>query len=140
MRQFFNQCKPKMQKLLFLWALAALFCLSNCDQTNPAQKELLIGQWQFSNGSLNGNPEFAAQNYAQYQLIFSPEGKMSSQILTDLENTETLPYKIEGDKIVLANAKTDILIKNLSETQLTIFFEMKIEGSSYEVEMSFNKK
>jgi len=129
-----------MHKLLFLWAFAALFLFQSCGDENNTQQQLLIGEWQFSNGTLNGNPEFAAQNYAQYKLNFSPDGKLSSQILTDLESAETLPYKIEGDKIVLENAKTKFLIKNLSDKQLSIFFEMKIEGSSYEVEMTFAKK
>ncbi len=129
-----------MHKILFLWAFAALFLLQSCGDNNPAQQQLLIGEWQFSNGTLDGNPEFAAQNYALYQLKFSPDGKLSSQILSDLEKTETLPYKVEGDKIVLENAKTTFIIKNLSDKQLSIFFEMNLEGNTYAVEMTFNKK
>ena len=130
-----------MPKFIFLFYFLILILASSCGNENTAaQQKMLIGQWKFTNGTLNGNAEFAAQNYSLYTFNFSADGKVSSQILIDLGNTETMPYKIEADKIIIENSNNSFLIKKLTEKELALFFLLKVEKEDYEVEMNFGKQ
>ncbi len=122
--------------ILVALSLATMFVLHGCTSDN-ARQEMLVGAWKFADGSLNGNAEFARTNYALYTLQISPDGTMQSQILDDLGYSGATKFELQGDKLVLEKNTFDIT--ELTADKLAIAFKLDVDGSPYDVQMTFAK-
>ncbi|MBL4649348.1 MAG: hypothetical protein JKY03_06410 [Aureispira sp.] len=115
-----------MKQLLLLF-IPFLLLLNSCGETVPdnASKELLTGSWIFESGTRNGSTEGIE---LLNNLVFTfTDNQFKCELLPDMMPSlgKEEPYELKENHIVV-NEKFDIEIKDLSEGDLSLKFELML--------------
>lgn len=127
-----------MKKRLLL-LIPFLFLLNSCGETVPednTSKELLTGSWIFESGTRDGGTE-GTELLNSLVFTFSDnqfQCELLPEMMPNLGKEE--PYALKENRIVVAE-KFDLEIKDLSEDNLSLKFELILNGNPTEFDLKF---
>lgn len=126
-----------MKNLLLLFT-PFLLLLNSCGETVPdnTSKELLTGSWIFESGTRDGSVEGTE---LLNNLIFTfTDSQFKCELLPDMMPSlgKEEPYALKENHIIV-NEKLDIEIKELSEGNLSLKFELMLNDSPTVFDLKF---
>ncbi len=129
-----------MKKLLLL-LIPLLLLLNSCGETVPdnASKELLTGSWIFESGTRDGGTEGTE---LLNNLIFTfTEDQFKCELLPDMMPSlgKEEPYALK-ENLIVVNEKFNLEIKDISEDQLSLKFELNLGGSPTLFDLNFKSQ
>jgi len=129
-----------MKKLLLL-LIPLLLLLNSCGETVPdnASKELLTGSWIFESGTRDGGTEGTE---LLNNLIFTfTEDQFKCELLPNMMPSlgKEEPYALK-ENLIVVNEKFNLEIKDISEDQLSLKFELNLGGSPTLFDLNFKSQ
>jgi hypothetical protein len=129
-----------MKKLLLL-LIPLLLLLNSCGETVPdnASKELLTGSWIFESGTRDGGTEGTE---LLNNLIFTfTDDQFKCELLPDMMPSlgKEEPYALK-ENLIVVNEKFNLEIKDISEDQLSLKFELNLGGSPTLFDLNFKSQ
>ncbi|CAA6823404.1 MAG: Unknown protein [uncultured Aureispira sp.] len=127
-----------MKKLLLLF-IPFLLLLNACGETVPdnnTSKELLTGSWVFERGTRDGSVEGTE---LLNNLVFTfTDQQFKCELLPDMMPSlgKEEPYELK-ENLIVVNEKLDIEIKELSEGNLSLKFELVLNENPTVFDLKF---
>jgi hypothetical protein len=126
-----------MKKLLLLF-IPFLLLLNSCGETVPetASTEFLTGSWIFESGTRDGSTDGTE---LLNNLVFTfTDNQFKCELLPDMmpSLSKEEPYELKENHIIV-NEKFDIEIKELSEGDLSLKFELILGDSPTIFDLKF---
>ena len=129
-----------MKKLLLL-LIPFLLLLNSCGETVPdnASKELLTGSWIFESGTRDGGIEGTE---LLNNLVFTfTDNQFKCELLPDMMPSlgKEEPYALK-ENLIVVDEKFNLEIKDISEDQLSLKFELNLGGSPTLFDLNFKSQ
>ena len=129
-----------MKKLLLL-LIPFLLLLNSCGETVPdnASKELLTGSWIFESGTRDGGTEGTE---LLNNLVFTfTDNQFKCELLPDMMPSlgKEEPYALK-ENLIVVDEKFNLEIKDISEDQLSLKFELNLGGSPTLFDLNFKSQ
>jgi hypothetical protein len=126
-----------MKKLLLL-LIPFLLLLNSCGETVPdnASKELLTGSWIFESGTRDGGTEGIE---LLNNLVFNfTDNQFKCELLPDMMPSlrKEEPYELK-ENLIVVNEKFNLEIKDISEDNLSLKFELMLDESPTVFDLKF---